>query len=78
MRMANGEDPVKILGYFSHAVSNPVSPVHTEVPGPGGPPQATATLSPEQEEAARLGGFTREQFLEHLGKVRSETQWRNK
>ena len=78
MRMARGEDPVKILGYFSQAPTTPVAPVHTEVPSPGGPPQGAVTLSPEQEEAARLGGFTREQFMEHLAKVRSETQWRNK
>jgi hypothetical protein len=78
MRMAKGEDPVQILGYFSKAPTTPVAPVHTEVPSPGGPPQGAVSLSPEQEEAARLGGFTREQFMEHLAKVRSETQWRNK
>jgi hypothetical protein len=79
MRMARGEDPVKILSYLTpQAPAHTVAPVHTEVPSPGAAPQGTSTLTPEQESAARMGGFTREQFIENLGKVRAETQWRQK
>jgi hypothetical protein len=78
MRMARGEDPVRILSYFAPASQPAVAPVHTEVPGPSGPPQVSASLTPEQEMAAQMGGLTREQFIESLGKVRAETQWRSK
>lgn len=70
LRMAKGEDPVKILSYFAPQTSpSPVAPVQTEVPGPGSPPQGTAQLTPEQESAARMAGFTREQFAEMWGKT---------
>jgi len=35
-------------------------------------------LTPEQEEAARRAGFTREQFLEMWKKTQAEREWRSK
>jgi len=66
-RIVDGEDISKYVSK-SHT---PMAPVHSETPTPGAPPQGAVSLSPEQEEVARVGGFTREQFAEMLNKERN-------
>ena len=63
--------------YFGPSQS-PVAPTHTETPSPTMPPQAGVSLTPEQEEAARLGGFTREQFAKLLAEQKAETYRRSR
>lgn len=72
-RLSRGEDPVKVLSYFAKTgAPTTVTPVHTEVPSPGVAPQDTAPITPEQVEAARMAGFTREQFAEMWKKTQDE------
>lgn len=52
--------------------TQPVSPAYTETPSPQRPPMGSVSLTPEQEEAARLGGFTRERFLQMLQETKNE------
>lgn len=60
MRIMRGEDVAK---YYSKTHS-PMAPVHQDTPGPSVVPQASITLSPEEEAViAKSPGITREQYL---------------
>lgn len=74
-RIMRGE--LNLEKYYDHRPT-PMPPAPTETPGASLPSQATAMLTPEQEEAARRAGFTREQFLEMWKKTQAEKEWRAK
>ena len=67
-RVMNGDD---VSRYYNRAPA-PMAPAHTETPTAGSPPQATTTLSPEQEEALRVSGIPREQFIQNWQRVKTE------
>lgn len=77
-RLANGEDMQSIVSKYYAKPHTPMSPAHTEVPGPGNVPKAEMVLSPEQEELISKGHVTREQFMKSWAFERRKAEERTR
>ena len=74
MRVMQGEDASR---YYQRHPS-PMSPGHTETPGPSGVPKVGMTLTPEEEELIARGNITREQYLAAKEKERGIAEGRKR